>query len=1062
MNEFIECLCDTQCLPLWGYCVDDLFCPLCGDRITRLESNQDFSRVDTPLLIYGETLEDESVPRFVFPLDLYHGNQDRSRIKRHPLITSGTLTANNWFKNEIAVDSVKAGFQFYARMVPRAELFPFRLPVAGLFSELRLKGDFGELEFPLCICNFPEIEVELKGKGIDLLKPFHWNVWRSEVLDVTFTLHSRTAPVVIDVDVLEITVLDEVAMEQGKQPVTALMQKPLRKGVRISPEQPWSTQISLDCSRFNSSGRSCQLLIDIRLKGIDSAEPLVLSLEYVDKGRIEFEPASLTIKQLYLGESRSNDKTESPEPTLVVPKWYITNAGKQEIRVDRPNVILNQNDASPIDWAYVDWSTDTDETCVQPAIDGSVTLPPGRHAAIYVRADLTRLTPSEIGDGKPLYVKVQVLDDNDFPWTGRIHVNGVRHRKKSPDPLAIDFGNSHSFAAMWTPDSLQWATEEEIVPVHDLIVPDAFPTAIYFDDVSNPDLPIYVIGHEAIERSAKNRDGLVTDLKRWIGQGGLHHQRTVIDSHGRDVRYDIATLVVFFLRALIHRSENVIRKYRVAELGLSYPATFGPRRRRALEQILARIQDDEHGPKLKLVADGMAIDEANAAIISYVLSRDFLKNHQDLLNRGSFIAASADWGGGSLDTAVLRFTVTNKQSYPRFKSEYLGIGGDEFFGGDNMTLAVMELLSEQLRLVLTDMLESEEDWDRLMARPDSRDSAPRIQKLNFDVLWSVAETVKRFQSNAWSTKASDEQILELKRSLISTFAERFNFSSLLMSDPHMAEKQLHGQAAIQKAIEEGRFLINIEAAWTHQLTTDFQGDGGYSMEQRFLGHMKQLREFAKNKSPSGSDEIDLLVLCGSGSRLPLVEKLVIAEFDEKRVVHVPQDAKRRVAHGVVRFLDAHKAGHDLARSKDYTNAAIGILLPAFRIINPIIPACSSVIDKSMRYPILDLDRNPESMVHYFESGQLILHRSQTPQPYRIGVFDLEAKPQSGKPLPEEALQSEDRERTSNSDLEATSAFPALTGYLKLNGTEKALELYAEFQGQSYGPWKFEAYDEDDE
>ena len=69
--------------------------------------------------------------------------------------------------------------------------------------------------------------------------------------------------------------------------------------------------------------------------------------------------------------------------------------------------------------------------------------------------------------------------------------------------------------------------------------------------------------------------------------------------------------------------------------------------------------------------------------------------------KNPFLVASFDFGGGSIDCALIRFTsLGDHHGILSYASEPLGIGGDEYFGGDNVTVAVYEWLGARLHAVL--------------------------------------------------------------------------------------------------------------------------------------------------------------------------------------------------------------------------------------------------------------------------------------------------------------------------------------------------------------------------
>ena len=78
--------------------------------------------------------------------------------------------------------------------------------------------------------------------------------------------------------------------------------------------------------------------------------------------------------------------------------------------------------------------------------------------------------------------------------------------------------------------------------------------------------------------------------------------------------------------------------------------------------------------------------------------------------------------------------------------------------------------------------------------------------------------------------------------------------------------------------------------------------------------------------------MDVVLLCGAGCGLPLVEQSVRERDGLKncRVIHDHENAKRLVSFGLVRYLDVH-GQHPFAKSSDYTNDALGCWNQGFTV-----------------------------------------------------------------------------------------------------------------------------------
>ncbi len=311
--------------------------------------------------------------------------------------------------------------------------------------------------------------------------------------------------------------------------------------------------------------------------------------------------------------------------------------------------------------------------------------------------------------------------------------------------LAIDFGNSNTYAV--------YVKGDRLVPALGGRDPENFPTALYFQDVPDPALLKVEIGKEAVARGQKDPSTMVPWLlKRWL----LDDKRSwetpwpIRTGNGQLCRLRRGELIRIFIEKVILECEKALRMT-VTKVGLSYPANFGPRARRRLDEVLAELEKRRKAEyphladeiRIERVADfDSSPDEASAVAIGFVHDPERYEKEivPALGPEKTFLVASFDFGGGSIDSALLRFKSIGDR-LPQFESAHLSLGGDENFGGDNVTIAVSQLLLERFRTLLKNQSPV---LEFLVADGNDGNAAGTDPWNNYQHLRVLAEELKRY------------------------------------------------------------------------------------------------------------------------------------------------------------------------------------------------------------------------------------------------------------------------------------------------------------------------------
>ena len=1081
----IACRCSRRNQALWSYCPDDFYCPQCGEAITRLVSKNRYppDAEVGPIWIYAQKGKDSDQPLFAFPLAVKYADQARLVQRRKPTIDfqQSKGAGNQYFSSSLQLaETGKADAERLPNRPCRVQLIPLgiaELPSVGVrLSIPRLVGDFSRAEqLELRVGNKPSVRVELTGPYLEQSKDCGNQVRVTDAndFDVILKIHAEHAPILIEKPLniycgdIE---LDGVSLPQRK--VSLRLEQDLVAGTEIIPGNPWSTSGTLYATALTMPGQKVKLDLsfDVLVASIDQSQ-LSVTLERVEKGGADFNPDPLSIAMMYLGECRSNalcTRSESPEDSRqrtfqpVIQRLSICNVGRERIILDAVSVLPGL----PFEWLYVDWATDVSEGTVLPE-QGRLELEPHARGEIYVRVDLRKVRPDQLLVSRSLSAVIQVRQvGKEEPFKVPLTIREVRERSRCPGTLCIDFGNTSSFASVKLhkdfPD--HWSPEAGIADVHDLRLPESFPTALFFKDADeNVFESDCEIGNLALEQAEKfaNSNGsaaLVTDLKRWIGSPTA--RKSVCDPRDHAHDYLVSDLIILFLKCVIERAELILRRYAIQEICVSHPSKFDAGRRRMFHGIIDRLCElvTRQRPSRSLKRVTADVDEANCVAVGTVFEPEFRTVVlRELLQqkRRSLVIGCFDLGGGSLDIAVMRFGLGGSYMAPRYTSEYLGIGGHSGFGGDNVTLAFMECILDRIRATLEQNKLKAADCLKCVPSPVQKDSCSQtFMRRNYQLLWEVAERVKIYQCRMEARPASpliDQDELESLNSFVQTRLVNDLILIPRIEGKIQADPTISG--ILREFVKAAKFLVPLSEVYQrevqHDLSQQARTSVRYSVQRRIEDAMTELQELADGHA----EQIDIIILAGAGSRLPLVTEMVRHRLPNARIIHDHARTKFRVAHGLVRFLEAGVGGHSFACSSHYSTFAYEVGCPdGASILLRAIPNCAPLRrpDKWYRIRVPGkwtltgqetdatiseiIARDGSRRIHVFRIEE---DRERTP----YGWFDLTFPPycEAGFPeipLTEQELLSED-----------------FTLDIRLTGLESEMELRVNAGNGVRGIWK---------
>lgn len=523
--------------------------------------------------------------------------------------------------------------------------------------------------------------------------------------------------------------------------------------------------------------------------------------------------------------------------------------------------------------------------------------------------------------------------------------------------LAVDFGTSNTTAGTmlhpavgkvassttalthnYTQEQLRWG-EVSFVRFPDAEGSgwtEALPTAISVEDCSDPERVRYLFGHAALQNGRRSsfgsRASVFQGIKRWVND--YRKVIEVMDSEGNAAHVDRSELLHAYLEYVIRMAEHQF-KCKFKYLHFTSPVKMKTPYLEMYTALLPEYQvEQEH-----------ALDEGMAVLYNTIA---------DGIERGSFEegteykALVIDCGGGTTDLSSCIFQIENGHMSYRISIEATYENGDTYFGGNNITYRIMQLLkivfsdyyADQRQLPDIDTLISvagndlfreidERGGDAVYAELDrryrsaeeviptafqlyenhSRENYMRVRS-NFYFLWDLAEAMK-------------EQFFRKTGVLMNRFQAKHAFSSaatvsaaaggLVGSNGHAVHEGVLQLTRVDhwflSVVRDGELkdeymvpdvVFNIQEV-THLIKGDI-----YEVVRRFLEDFYRAGELS---------DYAIIKLTGQSCRIDVFRE-ALKEFVPGRSIEFRQkpsegrvpELKLACLRGAVRYLNALKAG----------------------------------------------------------------------------------------------------------------------------------------------------------
>ncbi len=777
-----------------------------------------------------------------------------------------------------------------------------------------------------------------------------------------------------------------------------------RNPIKLEPDKPLRFRLDLDSSRWQP-----QQVVELNLSfTLHSLPPLQLKrrLKLFQGSRISFASSFGNTHILSLQRTVQLGQVEDHAFTLEVA----TDEGKPPEAITITHIDTLTTPATG-DWLRVAHPTRERLPYV---------LEPGTRDQLAFQIDTRRLDREQL-DNQRLEGEIRLIDAAQRHWVCYIQAI-ARRPQQLTDPLAFDWGTTNSCVARVV------GKRPVSVPLDDRQKEnrELFPSDIYFKDISNKESPVIEIGYEAQAQALDHPECLVRSVKRKFQ---FLETLPITDERGQRDWYPVDKLVRLLLRSLVSRVERFLEQ-EVGTLHLSFPTKWPPSVRKRLTRVASALQEQlcEERPSVQVKVEPPQIDEANAVAIQLLTDREARSKLKLTGNR--FYLIAYDFGGGTVDTSVLEVTVDPETADVR--TRYVGIGGREDFGGDEVTRAVMMLLHDKLttalfklkckiavadKSVAATLLEVPMVPDGAQVQGTDAQSAHRARwgRQNWEKLWEIAERAKVELSHNPDGTNIASLLLPSADSILCRMVEA---GGQPLDDPVKLDTVLksHDDRSFDLARE---INFTLAQAWEHPLATrdDLVDTGNvdqFTVQKRIedtIGELKWQCEQAEIQP-------DVVVLAGGGCRLPLIQQKIHEAFPHlprEHVIFDPKFSKLRVAFGLAQYLEWVPAGAApdwLARSVDVVHHALGVrercIVGGFPelVFERIVPV-GTPIDAPTWHPFdfaalqLWRDRSNRRLVLYLQVWQ------EGPQEVEAGWFDLEqpVAPQPGdnclqEPLPE--------------------------------------------------------------
>ncbi len=877
----------------WGFCYDDIHCPMCGKQILHIQIAEELST------------EGEWVPICISstaPTSRIHLRAFRS-VGNHPMGAADIVSVRE------IVDWEKSSLIFEDRNIGQIQM---RLSVpegAKRDSEGWLPVNVVLVKVTNRKFSIPQIGIsgQLVIRGI-VTRVRNARLLRRPAQAPWFQVNNS----VVNSEPIEIRgYQNEEGVARLAIPLTDSDRRIVIQQIKgfetLNPEEYQKFTIYTPLPLLVEFNRTTEVNVEIRAKLNPQPEVITLQWFAVGSETVMETPIKLNLRRLPPLEFE-------PRP----PVFRETYLGQRPVSIDvllktgyspsQENLKLGECTIStePSEGRWLEFESDINGLEI-PSSMGFDSRPE------VVRLNLNTSRLERIGDHtRELIASVIFRDEakREYPYEIRVK---ARRMPVLMEPVAIDWGTTNTCLARGDGKTRPPVGIKMSDRTDDL---ERFTSDLYFEDLSDPEKPIFHIGDEAIRlaRTHQREECWLRSLKRKFLEGG---EVFVRDIHDREWSYPVEVLTKMTILKLIGLAERQLG-YEIQTFGVTFPTKWTAQARRRFTEVIneVRVELSKSRSPVQISVYEPKVDEANAVALQ-ILSMGYTKQ----FNR-PFTVLAYDFGGGTIDTSIVLIEKDNDTF--ELKSTYLGIGGLGNFGGDEVTRAIVLLLKKKLDKALENFGEYE-----ILIHQDGVPPSERLRsngqlfldaRRNWSILWGFAERIKyRFSDANLSADNPVRKVIEN------------NLIDVICHNSNEADKT--NLFDILQTVNDDRSWENFFSSINFDLkeVCEFPFDEGKTVLSQVEDTFRELKQQLRD---ANLEEPDLLVLAGGGCRLPLIREIAQKYFPNvsqgDKTIYDPKFAKQRVAHGKVFYLNLC----ELSNAAETLGLSVSVLHRPLAIINP--------------------------------------------------------------------------------------------------------------------------------
>jgi molecular chaperone DnaK (HSP70) len=439
--------------------------------------------------------------------------------------------------------------------------------------------------------------------------------------------------------------------------------------------------------------------------------------------------------------------------------------------------------------------------------------------------------------------------------------------------LAIDFGTTNSCCAF-----IDHRGREQLVPIDSDGIDNATASsAILYKNLLDDGNKDYEIGHYAYRFSLLGRSRCtVTQVKRWLGKEKDYEIR-FRDDPEKTAKYRPREVTADILRRILQHAEDKVGA-RIISCTISHPCRF---QFRQFEDL-----------KFALAACGIAEGEINLVPEPVGAALDFIRGAEISTAYKTYHLMVFDFGGGTIDVTLMK--VVNETRPGRnivyVKPNVLGIGGDEHFGGEDVTESVLQIMHTNCE-------------QEIQARNQTATNCivPINEELFYDPRHKVLARLNRTQlrQRAESTKIA-----------IATFGEDYleQLDQILKvgKGSKRSKDDVVGASSLRTVLSDTFKLAAIvdgkvdeTYSFTHQHIAPRKQQIDDELIPKLTEIIESMKALAKKKNVASPE---IVLLSGKSSSFPIVRELVSKAFPQA-AIEMPTDLKECVVRGACQLAD---------------------------------------------------------------------------------------------------------------------------------------------------------------